>query len=204
MIVKMLCTFEFNPETNTYTPVGEPELVKTQSKPKSKIDNSPEPKLILDDNKYTLNNAAIELMNINAGDKVDIKYQIVDKINYPIIGASSIWKSNSGNKLTKSGTVSYRGKANTVLAEFGDTFELAPWKDHEGLFILMGNEPVQEVVEDDNIELPENKDIEEDIREDNIEDKVSETLDELSLEDLEDSETLEDDNVELSGFKFKF
>lgn len=202
MIVKMLCTFEFDPSTNTYTAIGEPELVKTQSKPKPKIDDSPEPKLILDDNKYTLNTSAIELMGVNAGDKIDIKYQIVDKINYPIIGPSDVWKSSSGNKLTKSGTVSYRGKANTVLLEFGNEFELTPWKDHDGLFILMGNEPQSEIVEDDNIELPIEGDKIKDIHED-VTDEISEVLDELSLEDLEDRDDSVD-NTELSGFKFKF
>lgn len=186
----MLCTFEFDPATNTYTPVGNPEIVKqTQNKIKPKANESSEPQLELSENKYSLNSAAIELLNVEAGDKIDIKWQIIDNINYPIIGPSTIWNSASGNKLTKSGTVSYRGKANILLSEYGDTFELSPWKGHDGLFILMGNEPMPEVepiVEDENVEIPVDDNIEEDI-----------TL-------KEDDLSFEDDSTELSNFKFKF
>ena len=190
MIVKMLCTFEFDPQNNSYTPVGEPEIVKTQSKPKKKENESSEPQLELDENKYHLNSAAIELMNVNAGDRIDIKYQIIDKLNYPIIGPSTVWKSNSGNKLTKSGTVSYRGTANVALSEYGSLFTLTPWKGHDGLFVLMGDEPMPQTVEDDNVELPEDMEIEEDIK--------PKEDDDLSFDDLEE------DNTELSNFKFTF
>lgn len=193
MIVKMLCTFEFDPATNTYTPVGNPEIVKqTQSKPKVN-DESSEPQLILAENKYSLNSAAIDLLGVNVGDRIDIKYQIIDDINIPIIGSSTVWNSNSGNKLTKSGTVSYRGTANVALSEYGSLFTLTPWKGHDGLFILMGDEPLpqkEETIEDDNVEIPVD---------DEIEDDIKDKEDELSLDDLED-----DSNTELSNFKFKF
>ena len=193
MIVKMLCTFEFDPATNTYTPVGNPEIVKqTQSKPKVN-DESLEPQLVLAENKYSLNSAAIDLLGVNVGDRIDIKYQIIDDINIPIIGSSTVWNSNSGNKLTKSGTVSYRGTANIALAEYGSLFTLTPWKGHDGLFILMGDEPLpqkEEIIEDDNIEIPVD---------DKIENDIKDKEEELTLDDLE-----EDSSEELSNFKFTF
>lgn len=190
MIVKMLCTFEFNPQTNEYTPIGEPEIVKTQM-PKKKKEESDEPQLELDENKYHLNTAAIELLNVQPGDKIDIKYQIVDKINYPIIGPSSVWNSASGNKLTKSGTVSYRGKANITLAEYGSLFNLIPWQGHEGLFVLISDEPMPEPIEDDNVEIPVDDNIELDIKDENT-----------SIDDLLDD--IEEEDTELKEFKFKF
>lgn len=187
MIIKMLCTFEFDPQTNKYTPVGEPEIVKTQTNKKKKQE-SDEPQLELDENKYSLNSAAIELLGVQSGDKIDIKYQIIDNLNYPIIGPSSIWKSNSGNKLTKSGTVSYRGQNNIVLSEYGNIFTLTPWKGHEGLFVLMGNEPVPEIIQDDNVEVPTDSELEIDIKED----------------DFDIDELINEDETEIKNFKFSF
>lgn len=199
MVIKLLCTFDYNPETNTYTPIGDPEVVQSVKKHVLKEESS-EPQLNLLDNKYSLNQAALSLLNVVAGDKIDIRYQIIDSINYPIIGSSQSWQSSSGNKLTKSRTVSYRGKANDMLATFGDTFSFTSWKGHDGLFILIGN---KEQVVDDNIEVPVNTEIEADKLEDGpINEPIVEDND-LSLDDfLNDSES--QDDYELSNFKFKF
>ena len=85
-------------------------------------------------------------------------------IKYPIIGASNTWKCASGNKLTKSSTVSYRGAANQMLAEYGDEFTFSEWKNHEGLYVLIGN---KETEHDENIELPDDEP-EVDLSDDNI------------------------------------
>lgn len=198
MIVKLLCTFDYNPETNEYTPIGDPEVVKSSKKQPVKEESS-EPQLSLLDNKYSLNSAALDLLGVTAGDKIDIKYQIIDNINYPIIGSSTSWKSTSGNKLTKSNTVSYRGKANEMLSTFGDEFDFTPWTGHEGLFILIGN---KEMVVDPNIEPKTDNSTEVDK---STEEPTEETVeeDDMSLDDfLNDSES--QDNYELSNFKFKF
>ena len=190
MIIKLLCTFDFNPETNEYKPIGEPEVVKSARK-QSITEESSEPQLILLDNKYSLNSAALELLNVAAGDKIDIRYQIIENINYPIIGSSTSWKSTSGNKLTKSSTVSYRGKANEMLSTFGDTFDLTSWSGHDGLFILIGN---KEQVIDPNIEVKTDNSVE-------IDKPITEEDDSLD-EFLNTDES--QDNFELSNFKFKF
>ena len=162
MIIKMTITFDYNPETNEYKPIKQ-EVVKETPTPK-KIEDNGEAKLQLLDNKYELNGSAINLLGINVGDRVDIKYQMVDGIKYPIIGSSNAWKSASGNKLTKSSTVSYRGIANQMLAEYGDEFTFSEWKNHEGLYVLIGN---KEIIQDENIELPDDEP-EVDLSDDNI------------------------------------
>lgn len=162
MIIKMTITFDYNPETNEYKPIKQ-EIVKETPTPKKMEDNG-EAKLQLLDNKYELNGSAVNLLGISAGDRVDIKYQMVDGIKYPIIGASNTWKCASGNKLTKSSTVSYRGTANQMLAEYGDEFTFSEWKNHEGLYVLIGN---KEIEQDENIELPDDEP-EVDLSDDNI------------------------------------
>ena len=162
MIIKMTITFDYNPETNEYKPIKQ-EVVKETPTPK-KVEDNGEAKLQLLDNKYELNGSAINLLGISVGDRVDIKYQMVDGIKYPIIGSSNAWKSASGNKLTKSSTVSYRGIANQMLADYGDEFTFSEWKNHEGLYVLIGN---KELIQDENIELPDDTP-EVDLSDDNI------------------------------------
>lgn len=193
MIIKLLCTFDFNPETNEYKPIGDPEVVKSTKK-QSVTEESSEPQLILLDNKYSLNSAALELLGVTAGDKIDIRYQIIENINYPIIGSSTSWKSTSGNKLTKSSTVSYRGKANEMLSTFGDTFDLTSWTGHDGLFILIGN---KEQVIDPNIEVKTDNSVE-------VDKPIEATTEEDdSLDEFLNTDESQD-NYELSNFKFKF
>lgn len=182
MIVKMLCTFDFNPETNEYTPIGTPEIVKEKSKKTPVIDESSEPEITLLESKYILNQAAITALGVEPGDRININYDNLKdnpNLKVPIIGSSKSWGHDLGNKLTKSSSVSYRGVANTVLAEYGSKFTLEPYKD--GLFVMRGDKPI---VQDDNIEVPVDNEIEEDI-------DISQDL-------------LEDENFEISDIDFNF
>ena len=63
-------TFEI---TNTET--GETKSVKTKKTSKKTKDENPNPQIILEDNKYKFNSAAVKLMNISPDDRVDIKYE---------------------------------------------------------------------------------------------------------------------------------
>lgn len=161
MIVKMLCTFDYNPETNEYKPIGTPEIIKEDKK----TVDSGEPKIVLEENKYCLNQAAANLLNVVAGDRLIINYNNLPEsknVKVPIIGSSKSWKSTAGNKLTKSLTVSCRGIANNVLSEYGNEFALIPYED--GLYQMVGNKelPIQE---DENIEVTESPKIEDDLTE---------------------------------------
>lgn len=82
---------------------------KTTKKKSSSVDDNPTPTLTLDDNKYFLNNAALELMSIEAGDKLDIKYEKSRNGFIPVIASDSVWETNGGNKLCKNLSVACRG-----------------------------------------------------------------------------------------------
>ena len=190
MIFKMLCTFEFNPETNEYTPVGTPEIIKDTPKNKAVEDNSIA-QITLLDGKYKLTQAAVDLLNVSPGDRINICYNNLPdnpNVKVPIIGSSTNWRNDLGNKLTKSLTVSYRGVANGVLAEYGNIFTLEPYKD--GLFIMRGDKPVEV---DDNIEVTETPEIVEDLQE------IEKDLINQDLENVED-----DENYEISDIDFNF
>lgn len=123
--------------------------------PKNKIVDNPNPQLTLGNNSYKLNVAAAEALGIEAGDKVDIKYEKRGTSMVPVIGNALVFGTNTGNKVTKHFSVSYRGKGNEELSKYGTVFDLVP---HEkfGLFLLVGDKPQEEVVKetDNSIELP--------------------------------------------------
>lgn len=164
-------TFEI---TNTET--GETKSVKTSKKTK---DENPNPQIILEDNKYKFNSAAVKLMNISPEDRVDIKYEKENKKFIPIIGKDSAFGTANGNRVTKTLTVSYRGKANEELRQYGTIFDVKPHPTKEGLFKLIGDAPISE-----DVNLPDD-DPEVDLVDDdiNLEDLVDDA-DDLTSNDF--------------------
>lgn len=63
---------------------------------KPKKDESPEPQLILEDNKYCLNTAAVELMGLTSDDKLDIKYEKNGSTMVPVIGTDEAFGTKGG------------------------------------------------------------------------------------------------------------
>lgn len=195
MIVKMMITFDYDPETNEYKPIKQ-EIVKDKAQSKATkeakdVEESSEPQVTLDTTKYILNHAAAELLGVEWEDRIDIKYKPLSEKNstlFPIIGKADAWGTKSGNKLTKSLTVSCRGNSNDLLAKYGDTFTLTPWKGHEGLFVLVGNADTNSVV-DDNVEITEPTEEEEDL-------PLDTDLD-VDVDTAEDTDIIEDDSFEL-------
>ena len=114
------------------------EIKESKKKPK-KTDESSIPQLILEDNKFILNSAAIELMQITTDDKIDIKYEKNGKEMIPVIGSDSAFGTKQGCKLTKSNTVSCRGSKNLELSKYGSTFEIIPHHSKPNLFMLKGD-----------------------------------------------------------------
>lgn len=152
--------------------VKKPSTRKSSSKKKdSEVDDTnPNPLLILEENKYILNKAAIEALGVEPGDKVDIKQQKLNKKECLVIGAAETFGTQSGNKLTQKNAVSYRGKNNQNLAEHGNEFTFTPHPKIDGLFILTGNrEP--EIKED---VVPEAEDI---ASEDELDDEMASLID---------------------------
>lgn len=113
---------------------------------KTKKEESNIPQLILEENKYSLNTVAVELMQVTTEDKIDIKYEKRGKNMIPVIGSDTVFGTRGGCKLTKSNTVACRGSKNDELAKYGTIFEIIPHESKQGLFILKGenNSDIQE------------------------------------------------------------
>lgn len=183
MIAKILLTVDIDPETKEVV-VLKSELQKEKvstPKKKSTVEETSEPQLTLEANKYILNQAAADLMGVKWEDRLDIQYQKVEGITFPVIGTNAAFGSNGGNKLTKSLTVSCRGKANELLSKYGDVFTITKMKNQDDLFVLVGNTEQPNEPEDENIEIKED--------ENPIDLSVD---DDIILGDQEDTNELED------------
>lgn len=130
----------------------------TESKPRksaSTKNESSEPKLILESNKYQLTQAAADLMGVEPDCKIDIKYEKQGKNVTPVIGTDETFGTKQGNKLTKSLTVACRGSKNEELAKFGTEFTLIPHPKKDGIFILSAGAGEVGEEEEEEIELPD-------------------------------------------------
>ena len=159
----------------------------TSSSSKSKISDE---KSILDkdnfieDNKYVLTTGAVEALGVEAGDRIDIKFQKVGKVTIPVIGSNEVFGTKGGNKLTKTNTVSYRGKANEELAAFGTEFTFEEHPSKEGLFILRGeNTPGVTPEKEEPKPEPEEEEIE-DLVDDLVDDAEEISEDDFSFDEL--------------------
>lgn len=184
-----MITFDYNPDTKECVLLKQEQVKEKAQKTSTKAEEaeeSAEPQITLESNKYVLNRAAASLMGVEWENRLDIKYQPIEKggLMFPIIGTDTAWKTKSGNKLTKSLTVSCRGIANDLLSKYGDTFTVTPWKGHEGLFVLIGNKDRSEepVTEDKNIKIKEDENPVEDLPLDTtLDNDEAYEIDDLSL-----------------------
>lgn len=119
---------------------------KATSSKKPKDDGDPVSKVMLLDGKIQLNTAAINLTGYEPDMKIDIKFEKKGKKQIPVM-----MQADSGNRLTKSYTISCRGSKHDNLLEHGDIFELEPYPEKDGYFYLKGNK----AIEDDIIEVPQ-------------------------------------------------
>ncbi len=161
VISKYRFTIEYESSVNTETGeilettiVGRSESKKKSTK-KELVDSDTEAKAYLEDNKLRLNSLALKLMGVNPGDRIDVQYA-----SQPIIGISETFGTpDSGCKLTKSGTISFRGKKAETLATYGTEFKLVPNDNNQ--FILDNGKEVQEEPElkgDENVNIEEDLD----------------------------------------------
>ena len=156
---------------------------KTTKKSKEE-DNDPTPKLTLEDNKYQLNAAAVEALGVEAGDKLDIKYQKVEGYGkkMPVIGPDRVFQTKGGNKLSKTNTVICKGTGNDRLSEYGHNFTLVAHPNNGELFVLNGD--AEDIPVPEEIKISESEDI----------------VDNL-LNDL-DSEKLDKEEINATDFDF--
>ena len=190
MKLDILFHYEGNEQTGEITYIGKEEIsvdtkatksaTKTSTKASAaKVDANPDPIITLDSNKLILTQGAVDLLQVCADCRVDIKYKKKDKKAVPIIGTDAAFGTKSGNKLTKSNTVSYRGAANEKLSAYGTTFKLEPTED-KGIYYLVGDK-VQE--------------------ENSVPDEIIDIENELDIESL-DNINIDEDDKDLEKFDF--
>lgn len=190
MKLDILFHYEVNEQTGEITYIGKEEIsvdtkatksaTKTSTKASAaKVDANPDPIITLDSNKLILTQGAVDLLQVCADCRVDIKYKKKDKKAVPIIGTDAAFGTKSGNKLTKSNTVSYRGTANEKLSAYGTTFKLEPTED-KGIYYLVGDK-VQE--------------------ENSVPDEIIDIENELDIESL-DNINIDEDDKDLEKFDF--
>lgn len=121
-------SFDFDEVTQKVTNivVSSNGQVTTRSKRK-KLDGD-KPILEVDDNKIMLSDSLVTALGAEAGTRLAISYYTIDNQNtIPLIGKSEMFADkDTGNKLTKSNTVSFKGIQRDVLVKYGSMFTITP------------------------------------------------------------------------------
>lgn len=143
--------------------------------------------LRIDDNKIELTSSAVNKLKAIAGDRISVNYWTVDnQTTYPIISKSEVFTDGAdGNKLTKKGTVSFKGQQRTSLLKFGSLFTFSEFKDKNGevkdnVFILTPVDDSSSQSENDFTDVKESMEELEGSR-------VEDVIDEILGEDNEDA-----------------
>ncbi len=143
--------------------------------------------LQLDDNKFILTASAVSKLGAVAGDRLSINYWTVDnETTYPIISKSEVFTDGAdGNKLTKKGTVSFKGQQRVSLMKFGSMFTFSEFKDKDGVvkdnvFILT---PVDNSSAKEENDFSDVKEAMEELEKPSVEDVIDEILKEENCED---------------------
>ena len=143
--------------------------------------------LRIDDNKIELTSSAINKLGAIAGDRISVNYWTIDnQTTYPIISKSEVFTDGAdGNKLTKKGTVSFKGQQRTSLLKFGSLFTFSEFKDKNGevkdnVFILTPVDDSSSQSENDFTDVKESM-------EELDGSRVEDVIDEILGEDNEDA-----------------
>ena len=123
-------SFDFDENTQKVTNL---KVVSLKQKELPKSENYVE----VQDNKLKFGKQTLELLGVNANDRVAINYWTVNnQETFPIIGKAEVFTDGSdGCRVTKLGTMSYRGQQRTILLEYGTLFTLEEFKP--GIFKLI-------------------------------------------------------------------
>lgn len=133
-------TFELDPKTEKVSNLTvfvdgvEKKSTTTRTAKKKEVELEDTAIITLEENKLVFNNRAVADMKLEWKDRVIIKYDKfedgVGKKLIPLIGTDFAFdQEGSGNQVTKTNTVSYRGKANTILSEYGNEFTIEEHDD---------------------------------------------------------------------------
>ena len=141
---QVIVTFNYDPETDTVSDVqcsidGVEKKRKTTRKVKDVVEEMSSIALVtLEPNKLVFNNKAVADMGLEYEDRIVIKWEKRGKQMIPIIGKDLAFnEEGTGNKVTKANTITYKGKANLVLADYGTEFTLS--QIGEGIWELVSN-----------------------------------------------------------------
>ena len=126
----------------------EVKKASTTTRTRKPKDEDPIAKIILLDNKLQLNKAAVEMTGYEPEMKIDVKFEKKGRKVTPVLCPDD----KTGNRLTKTYTISFRGSRHDNLIEYGTVFELTPYEEKEGFFKLQGDAPEKE---DDIVDIPE-------------------------------------------------
>lgn len=193
MEIQFLVTLDFDPKTETFKVIEQKQVqdkVRKVSNKKTTVEETGEGIIILEENKICLNECAAAMLNVEAGDRIDVQYTKINNKMIPIIGSIESLGVSKGNKLTKGLTVSFRGNANMELVKYGSRFTFEDIAGKPKVFKLRGeNEIATEEVNDDNL-IEINSTAEIDIPFDT---KLDITSEEIVFEEEENNE-LEDPN----------
>ena len=157
MEIEFTLRIDIDPETKEVKLLGQSYTEKKKKPRKAKESDEPaivdnEPTIYLEEKKYTLNQAAADLLEVAWEDRIDIKYQKIEGVTFPVIGKDETFGTKGGNKLTKNLSVMFRGKANERLASYGQKFTLSRMVGNDGLFVLIGDkEETTDQIKDENI-----------------------------------------------------
>ena len=126
----------------------EVKKASTTTRTRKPKDEDPVAKITLLDNKLQLNKAAVEMTGYEPEMKIDVKLEKKGRKITPVLCPDD----KTGNRLTKTYTISFRGSRHDNLAEYGTVFELTPYEGKDEYFKLIGDAPEKE---DDIIDVPE-------------------------------------------------
>lgn len=154
-----ILSFKFTIDTDTFDiSVTDIESNKTKtislsSKSLKKvvdIEESKTPQITLYEGKYELNRAAMTVLDAKPGDRLVICF---NKEGKPLIGKQIILGQGTGNKISNSNTVIFKGAGHAELAKFGNVFDLV--LKETGIYYLIGNKMCDSaIIEDENLQIP--------------------------------------------------
>lgn len=179
-----------NPEFRPVVVTKKQKKERISTDPKKAIDST-KPYIVYENNStLQFNEVALQYTGFSPGDVLKVKYETTSKgVTYPIIAKAETFGVKLGNKLTKKGSMSYKGKQGIKLAEYGTIFLLQGYAD-AGVYRMLGNVekdvPVQivipaEKVKEEVIDVPKNQFME-DMKE--LEDSTPNS-DDLTPEDID-------------------
>lgn len=157
MIKQVVVTFEFDPETELVSNLicivdGIEKKKKTTPRKKKEeiVEEMAAVSLItLEESKLVFNNRAVADLELEYEDRIVIKWEKVGKKLIPVIGKDEAFdEEGTGNKVTKTNTIGYKGKQNAVLAEFGNQFTIEVYKEGIWKLISTTNPNTSKVVEE--------------------------------------------------------